>query len=307
MKEMKIIISGAGGFLGQILLNMLTSRENYTSIIALDLRIDQINADSESPKIILHSNEEFLRTKLDLNDYILINLAYARSSDFDLVKSSCEWTFALLEKLRKDGVKKYINISSQSIYDRHRKSPAIETDLPVLNELYDMGKYYLENWIREFSFKHDSLFLNLRLSSLVGPNFPQRIIPRLIKRALEDNVISINLNGQIFSYTHVDDIARAIVMAAEMENDSDWNKAYNVGSEEKYTIEEIASHIERNFIKNNLDLTIKRIISEANNVNSSVDSTLFRKATNWSEKYTLSDIVEEEFNDQLRKRDGSVV
>jgi len=49
----------------------------------------------------------------------------------------------------------------------------------------DMGKYYLENWISDFCHKNSIDFLNLRIGSLVGPNFSQRITTRLVRNAIE--------------------------------------------------------------------------------------------------------------------------
>ncbi|NLC40719.1 MAG: NAD(P)-dependent oxidoreductase [Clostridiaceae bacterium] len=304
---MKLVISGAGGFLGRELLGLLVDRDPVSSVIALDLKIDHITNFSENSKIELFTNEDFLLSDRDLSDYTLINLAYARSLDFEPIKSSCEWTFALFEKLQASGCEKYINISSQSVYDPRREFPAKESDLPFVSELYDLGKYYLENWIREFSEKYGALHLNLRPSSLVGPNFPQRITSRLVKKALEDGEISINLNGQVFSYTHVNDLARALLAAADLDRKAAWNKVYNFGSDERYTIEDIAQCIEQVFQKNAMSLKVNRLPAAANRLNSSIDATLFGEATGWTVGYSLYDIVEEEFYEELGKRDSQLV
>ena len=304
---MKLLISGAGGFLGRELLDLLKEKDTVSSVIALDLRTDQLKDYAGSSKIALFTNEDFLLSKQDLSAYTLINLAYARSQDFEPIKSSCQWTFALFKKLQASGCKKYVNISSQRVYDPQRKFPAKESDLPHVSELYDLGKYYLENWIREFSEKYGVLYLNLRPSSLVGPNFPQRITSRLVKKALDDHEISINLNGQIFSYTHVKDTARALLAAAGLDREEQWNKVYNIGSDEQYTIEDIAQSIEELFRQNALSLKINRIPAEANQLNSSVDASLIREASGWIAEYSLYDIVEEEFYEELRKRDKQLV
>ncbi|NLC26518.1 MAG: NAD(P)-dependent oxidoreductase [Fastidiosipila sp.] len=301
---MKFVISGAGGFLGQNLLEIIAKKTIAKSVLALDIDLSVLKNYKNKQRFSLCTNEDFLTYDLDLSEYTLINLAYARSSNFEAVKSSCKWTFALFKKLEASGCKKYVNISSQSVYDPQREFPATESDLPQVSELYDLGKYYLENWIREFSEKHGALYLNLRLSSLVGPNFPQRITSRLVNKALKDHELSINLNGQIFSYMHVRDASLALAASAELDEKSDWNKVYNIGTDEKYTIEDIARCIEDIFAKENLPLKINRVLAKANKLNSSVDATLFRCVTGWAAEYSLYDIVEEEFYQELRKRDN---
>ncbi len=297
---MKLVISGAGGFLGKTLLSLLETRSDVSSVIALDLGIDSINDFKSNPKFILCKNSDFLAQKHKLEGYILINLAFARSQDFALVKSSCDWTFALLEKLVKSECKHIINISSQSVYDPRRTNPAQESDLPVLSELYDMGKYYIEKWIEDYSLKYKSKFINLRIASLVGPGFSQRITSRLIAKALEDGEISVNLNGQIFSYTHVLDMAEAIIAACEIP-ERHWNATYNVGSDETYTIEDIAENIDKILTQHGMNISIGRVLSEDNGINSSLNSSVFKQITNWQAKYLLANIISEEIENQIKR------
>ena len=178
-----------------------------------------------------------------------------------------------------------------------RTQAAKETDFVKVSTLYDMGKYYLENWIADFCIANHMKYLNLRIGSLVGPNFPQRITSRLIKDAIETGKISINLNGQIFSFTHVQDMAQAILKAIRLE-DNDWNKNYNVGTHESYTVEDIAIEIESIMKKNNKPLEIIRNYSEANGTNSSLDCSLFEKVAGWQAEYDLQLILKEEYDFQ---------
>jgi nucleoside-diphosphate-sugar epimerase len=295
---MKLLISGAGGFLGQTLLSLLAARADVNSVIALDLKIDNIKEYKDNPKFFLLLNDDFLSQDLFLEGYTLINLAFARSQDFDLVKNSCEWTFNLLHKFEKNGGKRVVNISSQSIYDPLRTEPAKETDLPMLNELYDMGKYYIEKWVEEFCKKHNADFINLRLASIVGPSFSQRITTRLVTTAIKNKEISINLNGQIFSYTHVRDMSDAIISTCRIA-DSQWNQTYNVGSTEVYTIENIAHSIADTIGKYGITLKVNLVPSESNRRNSSLDSSCFQKVSGWRAKYSLNDIIEEELQLQI--------
>ena len=300
---MNLIISGAGGFLGKNILNQLFSDNRAEhNIIALSSDTSQLFYYQNRPNLHIISNQEFLAEKKNLKNYTLLHLAYVRSSDFQIVKNNCEFSFAILEQAKLNGVKKIIHISSQSVYDVRRIKPASETDMVKVSGLYDMGKYYLENWIADFCNAYHMNYLNLRIGSLVGPNFPQRITSRLIKDAIETGKISINLNGQIFSFTHVQDMAKAILKATELK-DNDWNRNYNVGTHESYTIEDIAKEIELIINENNQPLKIIRNESEKNNINNSLDCSLFQSATGWQAEYDLKLILNEEYKLQtLAKR-----
>ncbi|MGB4609041.1 MAG: NAD(P)-dependent oxidoreductase [Saccharofermentanales bacterium] len=295
---MKIVISGAGGFLGKNILDQLFSDiPAEHDIIALSSDPSQLSAYSNRPGMQIIGNQDFLADKMNLADYTLLHLAYVRSSEFQIIKNNCEFTFDILQQAQLNNIKKIIHISSQSVYDAQRTQAAKETDFVKVSTLYDMGKYYLENWIADYCTANQMKYLNLRLSSLAGPNFPQRITSRLIKDAIETGKISINLNGQIFSYTHVRDMAQAIIKAMQLQ-DKDWNRNYNVGTHESYTIEDIAIEIESIMKKKKKPLEIIRNYSEANGINSSLDCSLFEKAAGWQAEYDLQLILKEEYDFQ---------
>ena len=105
-----------------------------------------------------------------------------------------------------------------------------------------------------------------------------------------------------FSFTHVQDMAKAILKATELK-DNDWNRNYNVGTHESYTIEDIAKEIELIINENNQPLKIIRNESEKNNINNSLDCSLFQSATGWQAEYDLKLILNEEYKLQtLAKR-----
>lgn len=295
---MNLIISGAGGFLGKNILNQLFSDiRSEHKIIALSSDPLKLSAYQKRSDLQIISNQTFLAEKMDLANYTLLHLAYVRSSDFQIIKKNCEFTFDILDQALSNNVKKIIHISSQSVYDVQRAQAAKETDFVKVSTLYDMGKYYLENWIADFCVANHMKYLNLRISSLVGPDFPQRITSRLIKDAIETGKISINLNGQIFSFTHVQDMAHAILKASQLK-ESFWNKNYNVGTDEFYTIEEMAAEIDLIMKKHNRPLEIVKNYSETNGINSSLDCSLFQNATGWQAEYDLKFVLNEEYNFQ---------
>jgi len=133
----------------------------------------------------------------------------------------------------------------------------------------------------------------------VGPNFSQRITTRLVRNAIEKGKIIININGQLFSFTHVSDMAQAIIISSKNNNSNMWNKVYNVGSSETYNIEDIANNIYLIAKNNNIHLIIERKIVSKSGVNSSLDSTLFQDLTGWDTEYDLRSILREEFDYQI--------
>lgn len=288
---MKFLISGAGGFLGRHLIDEILSDPRH-EVIALRMDFERI--DEPRKRLRVMTNDAFVADPPALDGYVLLHLAYARSSDFDVVKASCEWTFTLLPLCHACGVDRVIHISSQSVYDARRDQPARETDSVHLNALYDMGKYYLENWIADFGRRHDLPYLNLRIASLVGPGLTQRITARLAAQAVEEGAITLRLNGQAFGYLHVRDMTRAIVAAAAIEQETDWNRAYNIGPDGVWTIVDIAQALKAELAKRGRELVIRREMAAPNGLSSALDSSDFRRVTGWVPTRGLAEIMDDE-------------
>lgn len=286
----RIVVVGASGFLGRALLKELEGKP----VLALTSNPNSLSTKDEVEVI---SYENFLSSNMNLQDSKLINLAYRRSSDPEVAKENISFTERIFKKAEELGVASFINISSQSVYDGARKEAAKEEDLVSATTLYDIGKYYLENWIRDFSKKHSTSYINLRLASLVGPNFEKRITSRLVKQGLADGVIEVVDNGTIFSYAHVKDVARGIVASLNLK-DSYWNRTYNLGTMESYTITQLAETIKDVFQRSGLELEIKCRTDDSPSSNNSIDTSLFEGISGWSPNYHLESILLEELAHQ---------
>ena len=95
MKAGKIVISGASGFLGK---NILRSYAGDIQMIALTTDVNKLAEFTLYPEIIVMENKEYLQSDLHLKGATLLNLAYARSHDYEQVKSSLDFTSALIKK-----------------------------------------------------------------------------------------------------------------------------------------------------------------------------------------------------------------
>lgn len=258
----KIIISGSSGQIGNQLLDILIDTDY--EIYALTTDLNKLSK-YKHKNVIAMLNNDFLKSELDLNDSIFINLAFPRRNDINLINSALEMTRNMYKKLKKNKCKKLINISSQSIYDKDRTKPANEDDYPIPFNLYGYAKFYFEKFTEEYSKDNNIDFINLRLASVVGPNTDVRINNILISKYMNDEDIEINLNKQRYSYIDIIDVARALKDIIDQPNRLDWNTSYNLGSHYYYSESEIFDSIKRNiehdykgnliYVKNDISIT----------------------------------------------------
>lgn len=238
---MKVYITGAGGFLGKELIRQL-GVQNEKEIYALTSQIDRMEAFAESyENVRVVGKNAIIDGKTDFNpDDVLINCAFPRTLDDFEMSGGLDYTQKTLSAAVRAGAHKIINISSQSVYDASRTEPAKETDYLVLQSKYAVGKYATELMLHML--EERCACTNIRLASLIGPGFDQRLTNKMADFAIERHKLSAEQSDQRFGFLDVEDAARGIIRLLDQPADQ-WESVYNLGSDSAYSLEEIAQTI----------------------------------------------------------------
>lgn len=294
-----VLITGAGGFLGKELLKQLTKDSRY-KVFTFDL------TKSSSEELVdqhIFDYSDWINGKIPLEKIdCVINCAFARSNKGQNLSDSLEFTKDFFQEAKKQKVKSVINISSQSLYGPPY-IPLWSEKTPVTNDsLYAMAKYSTELLAEGIfdSSESNTYYTNLRLSSLVGIGFDQRLTNKFVISAINGDVIEIVGGQQILSFLDVRDAAGGI-LSLLLTNPEKWDKIYNLGSDLRYSLSEIADIVKRvgeNYIQESIEVKIeqKKIKME-----SGMDSSKFYSFTNWKPKYNLETIIEYLFESYLTK------
>ncbi len=237
---MKILLSGAGGFLGSHLLQTLAQRG--TAVTALTSKKEALQDQYAAyPNVYVSTMEELRSGNVCLgDDTILINCAFPRNADGVKMASGLHYVQSLLETAVNNGVCAVINISSQSVYSQTRERPADEQEPLNLESSYAVGKYAAELLVNAIC--RDVRHTNLRMASLIGPGFDQRVVNKLVRSALQTGAVTIRESGQRFGFLDVEDAVSGILCAAEMPTEA-WKPVYNLGPDGTYTLSEMAQQI----------------------------------------------------------------
>lgn len=175
----KILITGAGGFLGRYLIEACFHKE--FEIIAISSQKESLYKQFSGTDILVVDKLEALSTDWSKID-VLINCAFPRNVDGEKIAEGLEYVAKVLEKANRDGVGFVINISSQSVYSQNRCEAANENTSVCLDTKYAIGKYVTE--LMTNSICREIRHTNLRMASLIGPEFEQRLVNKFIKSAL---------------------------------------------------------------------------------------------------------------------------
>lgn len=153
-------------------------------------------------------------------------------------------TFHVLEAAVACKVKKVVAASSASIYGLADHFPTTETGHPYDNRtLYGAAKLFNEGLLRSFHAMYGLNYVALRYFNVYGPRMDTHgayteVLIRWMDRIVAGEAPVIFGNGtQTMDWVHVEDIARANLLAAES---AATDEVFNVGSGTETSLNELA-------------------------------------------------------------------
>lgn len=237
MNNKKVVITGASGFLGRHLLQCLNNDCQYT-VYALSSRPGALKEQYGGSNIVyLYKDIVFSEAEV-LKEGFVINCAYPRNAVGSEIAEGIKYIQTVFEASVAHGARAIINISSQSVYSQARTEIADENTALSLESAYAVGKYAIELMLENNCKDTATAYTNLRLASLIGPDFNQRIVNRFVFKLLHDEAISVSKQEKRLGFLDVEDAVSAILAVLNTEREL-WKPVYTVGSGVGYTVEEL--------------------------------------------------------------------
>lgn len=278
---MKVLITGGGGFLGQHLISDVLACGKH-EVYAMSSQKEVLNekfGQSGHFKVV-----DSVPGDLD----VLISCAFPRNADGLSLANGLDYISALYKEAVCMNVKSVVNISSQSVYSSQRQTAADESEAVNLESKYAVGKYAVE--LLTNSIFSGIPHTNIRMASLIGVGFDQRITNKFVKQVVAGNDLRIVGGRQQYGFLDVRDAASAIIKVA-LADPAHWDEVYNLGTDGAYTLEEIANCVvavgARLFGKN----ASVQVGEEAPWFGSALDSSRLKKQLGWEPKLSLEEIV----------------
>lgn len=255
---MKILVTGAAGFLGSHLCDSLL--ENNHEVIGLDNFFR-----GKKTNLPLHNNFKFYEHDLrDLdgtkkivqceNPEIIVHYAAINGTRYfyDIPYRVCDDNIKLTQNILEsctDSVRKVVYASSSEVYGPTPKVPTKETEFIELDPLADRDSYASSKAIGEFLVRlwckeNNRDFLIVRPFNTYGPRMATngygQVIPEFIERIKSREPFYIHGDGkQTRSFCYVKNHAEIVTQLIENTE----NKILNVGFDEEITIHDLAKTI----------------------------------------------------------------
>ncbi|MCY1400093.1 dTDP-glucose 4,6-dehydratase 2 [compost metagenome] len=132
------------------------------------------------------------------------------------VAANIDGTIHLLEAMRLAGIKKLVNFSSETVYG-HVEGSVSEQTPPNPTTPYGVTKLATEHFGRVYNDLYGMEVVSLRIAEVYGPeNKMPQILRDILKTVHRGEKFTLPSGGDHrFHYIHVEDVVRAVLMAAE--------------------------------------------------------------------------------------------
>ena len=251
MQKKKVVVTGGSGFIGSHLVRALIER-------GFDVNAIDNFADGRIPSR-LHQGATYherdirdpeIKNILKGTAYVFHTAALPRvqfsiENPFDTHEVNLTGTLCLLLAAQEAGVQKVVYSASSSAYGDQKSMPLTEDMRPSPKSPYGLHKYVGELYCKVWSEVYGLPTVSLRYFNVYGPGASAEgayalVIAKFIKQLQEGKPMTITGDGeQTRDFTHVRDVVRANLLAAESPNVGN-GEVINIGAGKNISVKGIA-------------------------------------------------------------------
>lgn len=253
---MRILVTGGAGFIGSCFIKYILAKYPDYKVVNLDCltyagNLENLNAveNSENYNFIKGDicNKENVGKAIKNCDTIV---HFAAESHVDrsilspclFIKTNVQGTLNLLEAAKKEGIQRFIQISTDEVYGSITSGFFKEDSMLHPSSPYSASKASADLLVRAYNEAYGLPVIIARCSNNYGPNqYPEKLIPLFISKLLKNEKVPLYGDGKnIRSWTYVYDSCRAIDIILHK---GKCGEIYNIDANEEYTNLEITEKL----------------------------------------------------------------
>lgn len=237
---MKMLITGAAGFIGSNFVRYMLGENPYAEIVVLDKltyagrrenladvmdRIRFVEGDVCDKEIV---KETMAGCDAVINFAAESHVDRSITHPEDFVRTDVMGVFTLLEEARRTNVGKFVQISTDEVYGSTLSEPFTEKTILDPSSPYSASKAGGELLARSYVRTYGLNVMVTRSSNNYGPyQYPEKLIPLVIIKAMRDESIPVYGTGKnIRDWLYVEDNCRGIDLILRKGKPGD---IYNIG------------------------------------------------------------------------------
>lgn len=255
LKDLPVLVTGAGGFIGSRLTEALCARgARVRAFVRYNSRADT-GLLKLLPAEVLRSVEVIMGDLLDEDALeksasgtalvfhlgALISIPYSYQHPVEVVRANILGTLAVLQACRKAGCR-VIHTSTSEVYGSALRVP-IDEQHPLQGQSpYSASKIGADKLVESYYCAFGVPAVTIRPFNTYGPGQSARaIIPTIITQALQAEEIHLGNLDALRDFTYLDDTVAAFIKAAETPGID--GETFNLGSGHEVSIRELSEEI----------------------------------------------------------------
>lgn len=242
-KKQKVVVTGAGGFIGKNLCRYLAEQPEY-DVIALDIvrPADASGNFFQGDFSTLADDYPDLLTDVDCVFHLaaIVGVDNCAQNPERVEEVNLQKTKGFIDYCAKQGVKRFVFSSSSEVYANLEEVPYREEADVTPFSLYGKCKLAIEHYLRERASSFPNGVGVARFFNIYGPGQRKEFVAtKFIDLALHNLPIEVYGTGdQTRCFTYIQDAVRGFV-AISRYHDSSF-EIFNIGSQQEYSIKELA-------------------------------------------------------------------
>jgi dTDP-glucose 4,6-dehydratase len=232
MAQRRWLITGGLGFIGSAFVRMVLADRTDVSVVVLDAMTYAGNP-ANLATVAGDSRYSFVRG--DIADSAAVDRAigdgvdsivnFAAETHVDrsildpdtFIRTNIVGTHVLLESVRRHGIKRYVQVSTDEVYGDIDSGSSTEADAIRPRSPYAAAKAGADLQVLAYATTFGTPTLITRGSNTYGPHqYPEKLIPLFITNLFDGETVPVYGDGlQVRDWLHVDDHARGILHVLE--------------------------------------------------------------------------------------------
>ena len=267
---MRSLVTGGAGFIGSHLVDKLIEMGHQVTVVDNESSTSNgkfywndkawnVRADISDPNL-MEQVFSCVNEGMPKIDWVFHLAAYSRiqialKNPVGCVRTNVLGTTTLLQHAREHGVKAFINSSTSSSYGLKNEPPLREDMIPDCLNPYSVSKVAAENMCKMYSDLFDMNTVSLRYFNVYGDRQPlvgqyAPVVGLFLEQWKRGEAFTIVGDGeQRRDFTHVSDVVRANIAAAERASDIS-GETINVGTGTNHSVNQVADMICNSYTKN---------------------------------------------------------
>ena len=303
-KDKRVLVTGAGGFIGSHLVDELLSKgAEVTAFVHYNARNDwgmlEGRYDEKTPHITVIAGDVtdslFVKKAISKKDYVfhlaaLIGIPYSYAAPESYINTNVKGTLNVMQACLDEGVDRVVHTSTSEVYGTAEYTPIDEKHLLQGQSPYSASKIGGDKIAESFYCSFGLPVTTIRPFNTFGPRQSTRaVIPTIITQALTSNIVKLGSLTPVRDLTYVADTVQGFIKFAESKKTI--GKTVNTGSGRGVTIGELADLIiDRINPKARIVCEKKRIRPEKSEVMQLLcDNRCAKELAGWEPIYTLED------------------